>query len=304
MLASGEMKDLPAAESVLSDAPIAPQGGHSPRLVPPHTPLHGMLLWFITLLGIVLTSAAVGAGAVVWGGSVDALRQTSWVLTSTVITQGVVGGITAAWLLRWQIPRGVALPLRIPTPSGWVGGILVTLGLAPLATAIALYVQRWAPAEFSALEMARRLATAQGATWVVVLLCVCLLPAIVEEALFRGVLTEAFARHSVWLGALVPSLLFGIFHFDLAQSAGTAVLGLGFAAARLYTGSMLAPAVAHGLNNLLALLSTRYASDPMAPVPITTVLGALVLALVGLALLRRDAKRRQTSQVTGQACKS
>jgi hypothetical protein len=89
--------------------------------------------------------------------------------------------------------------------------------------------------------------------WVLVFLVGCILPGIGEEIFFRGFLGRGLvARHGVWLGIVFASLLFGIAHLEPAQAVATAALGLGFHLVFLSTKSIVAPMLAHALNNGVA----------------------------------------------------
>jgi len=87
-----------------------------------------------------------------------------------------------------------------------------------------------------------------------VVLATALVPAIVEELLFRGILTRAFLGRSVLLSLFVPSAMFGLFHVEPTQAAGTFVLGFGFAIARLYTDSVLTSIICHFAYNAYVLI--------------------------------------------------
>ena len=121
-----------------------------------------------------------------------------------------------------------------------------------------------------------------------ILVCLALLPAIAEEILFRGFLTSAFEKR-FWVAVLVPSVLFGIFHLEPTQAAGTVLLGVGFALARLCTGSLITSMLAHGIYNGAVLVALRYADvvvdRQIEPLP---VLFGLVLFGLGLTVLLRQ----------------
>ncbi len=105
--------------------------------------------------------------------------------------------------------------------------------------------------------------------------------ALYEEVLFRGIIFGMLARRTSVLGAaLWSSLLFGIWHVLPALDAidvnpigetiggtwvpvigavvSTFAVGLGFAWLRLYSGSILAPIIAHIAANSTALLAAAF----------------------------------------------
>ncbi len=77
-----------------------------------------------------------------------------------------------------------------------------------------------------------------------------------EECLFRGVIqTCAIRSLGVPAGLMLASLLFGLGHcITLTYAVLAAAIGLYFGLLALATGSLLAPAIAHGLYDFFALL--------------------------------------------------
>ena len=82
--------------------------------------------------------------------------------------------------------------------------------------------------------------------WAFVALIVIIIVPIVEELLYRGVLLGFIAQvisptKAIWVSAII----FGIAHFDVANSVGTALLGLGLGYLRVRTGSIWPPIILH-----------------------------------------------------------
>jgi len=78
---------------------------------------------------------------------------------------------------------------------------------------------------------------------------------ITEELIFRaGFFRYARTRFSRWIALLVPALLFGALHANLASFVPLAALGVIFSLAYERTGSIAVPMIAHGLFNLNTIL--------------------------------------------------
>jgi membrane protease YdiL (CAAX protease family) len=91
-------------------------------------------------------------------------------------------------------------------------------------------------------------------SWPVILLAICLFPAIGEELLFRGIIGRGLtARHGAVLGILLTSLLFGFAHLAPAHAFATFLLGLILHYVFVSTRSLAAPMLLHGLNNAAAM---------------------------------------------------
>jgi membrane protease YdiL (CAAX protease family) len=130
------------------------------------------------------------------------------------------------------------------------------------------------------------------------LLCFAAAPAFCEEVLFRGAILSALRRVSgpgrgaAARAVFVCALLFGAFHLSVAKFFPTLVLGVGFGAAAVSTGSLWPAIVMHLVNNGIVILLVRSGhEDP--PVRALSPAGALVTAAalgslaIGLLLLRR-----------------
>lgn len=87
------------------------------------------------------------------------------------------------------------------------------------------------------------------------LLLISLPPAVVEELFFRGLLQP-------WVGLWAASVIFAILHWGFvkelwAHGLHALLIGLFLGWLSLATGSLIAPMVAHGVNNFLAGLYVR-----------------------------------------------
>ena len=97
----------------------------------------------------------------------------------------------------------------------------------------------------------------ENSVWVN-LFVMAVVPAVVEELIFRGVLYHAYREKGVILGAVACGLAFGIMHLNLNQFCYAAVLGIIFCIFVEITGSIFSSITAHfvinGWNVLLLAL--------------------------------------------------
>lgn len=217
------------------------------------------------------------------------INDPSWISIGTIANETAVISTIVLWLWLLKPDRSAVLPLGVPSVLGVLGGLLLVFGLAPLAELAGELTHRLLGNEVTASHIvvnAARRATTTGL--VLLLAAVAVLPAVAEEALFRGLLTAPFERRFV-AGLLIPSVLFGLFHLEPTQVAGTIVLGVGFAAARLCTGSLVTSMIVHLLYNAAVVLAVRY-SDSVAEREIqgAPLLVGFVLASAGALLLWRQ----------------
>jgi membrane protease YdiL (CAAX protease family) len=268
--------------------------------------LHAGLIWFTALIG--LTVASIGVGVVAYaivasrGGDPTAiladperspiLNNPTWIALSTLANELAVAAVLGLWLLILKPSRQRVLPMTRPSPAGVAGSLLVVFGAAPAAEVVGELVHRVVQNEVTSSKVV--IAAAQGAStpgFFGLLICLAVMPALIEEALFRGMLTPPFEKSFV-AALIVPSVLFGIFHLEPTQVAGTILLGMAFALSRLCTGSLVACMLAHGIYNATVLSTVRW-SDRVIDheIRIGPVLVGIVAFSIGLALLLRERRR-------------
>jgi len=187
------------------------------------------------------------------------MTSPTWIALGIAVNELLVALMLFLWLRRYRPPRRDVLPLRVPALRALGGALLVVAGLTPAAELTSEVVYRLAPSELSAEGMVIAIARDVSVPGLVgVLLVAALLPALVEEALFRGIITRAFMKRSQAVAVVVPSLMFGAFHLEPTQAAGTFVLGLGFGLARIHTGSVLTSMICHFIYNAVVILRVHF----------------------------------------------
>ena len=87
-----------------------------------------------------------------------------------------------------------------------------------------------------------------------------ILPAVLEELLFRGFLGAELTRRGVLRTAVVGSLLFSLIHFDLANLPAYLFAGVLLTLSLYATDTLFAPLLLRVLFDLAALLCYRYAN--------------------------------------------
>lgn len=81
------------------------------------------------------------------------------------------------------------------------------------------------------------------------LFLVAVLPAVMEESVYRGVFYNEYSKIHPWKAALLSGLLFGIMHGNINQFCYAAVLGIVFALLIEATGSILSTMLVHFWTN-------------------------------------------------------
>ena len=262
-----------------------------------------LLLWLLAAVALLAASTAMSALAVgvQLRRGVDPTRLTDpkfsllatdplWIALGTLVNEGAIAIVIlgAVWWL--GLERAEVLARGRPSLASSAAALLLVFGLAPLANALAELVDAWVRNPISAADVV--MAAARGASTLELLLLfvgLAVVPAWVEEALFRGVLFSAFERVSGPLAVIVTSVLFAIFHIDPPQAAGTLLLGVAFGLARLATGGIAVSVLIHAIHNAAVLLLVRFGPSPEGAevAPGAVVVGLAVAAAGGTWLLRR-----------------
>lgn len=92
--------------------------------------------------------------------------------------------------------------------------------------------------------------------YLISLVVVCLMPAIFEEVLFRGIIFNKGREYGKKAAIILSAVLFAIMHFDISNFFGTLVLGIISGVMVKYTNRLIYPMITHfGMNFTSATLS-------------------------------------------------
>ncbi len=90
---------------------------------------------------------------------------------------------------------------------------------------------------------------------VIVIIAVSIVPAVCEEAMFRGFIQRSFElKYKPFLAAFITSIFFGVYHFNPYAIVGLIALGFYFGYAAYKSNSILVPVVLHFINNFSAVI--------------------------------------------------
>lgn len=90
---------------------------------------------------------------------------------------------------------------------------------------------------------------------IVCVIAVALVPCVVEEIIFRGVLYSTYKQCGVGKAAIFTAILFGLFHMNLNQMSYTVVMGIVLVILNEITGSILSSMLMHFLINATSIIS-------------------------------------------------
>ena len=126
---------------------------------------------------------------------------------------------------------------------------------------------------------------------ILVILSVCVAPAVIEEFLFRGVILSGLKKTGVVFATLISGALFSLFHMSPSQTIYQFIVGVLYSLIIIYGGNLLYTIVIHFINNLYIVLNHYYFHITFigASKIIITVIG-LVALIVGVILLLKGRK--------------
>ncbi len=145
-----------------------------------------------------------------------------------------------------------------------------------------------------------QLPSVEGVGIVGVLFTIAVLPAIVEELFFRGILLKGMKGFSLWGQVLLCGGLFALYHQNPAQTVYQFACGAAFALVAVKAGSFFPTVLSHFINNALVIVlyACGVESYPMAVyIPLVLVSG---LCLVGTVAYLLVFDKKQTEKQTGK----
>jgi len=159
-----------------------------------------------------------------------------------------LGVCLAGYALLVKKPDRPPLNLRLPSAAQAAVVVAIALVSAPFAGLIgavsAMFFQDTAT---SYIDSFTRYPFALG------VFAVCVIPAVCEETLMRGVVLSNYRGVNIAAAAVINGLFFGLFHMNFQQAAYAFALGIVLAYIVYYTGSLVASMLAHFTMNAFSV---------------------------------------------------
>ncbi len=211
--------------------------------------------------------------------------QTALGMWGLVLTELITLGVALAAMRLCRFSIKETFPVRRITGRQWGGLALLYVAGQSIATVLTALTALVTP------EVGQRLEEVGQITRTPLYLAipvVAVLPAICEEALFRGVLRRCFAGLPPLTLSVVVGLMFGLFHLDIYRLVPTAVLGIAITYLCVKTDNVALAVLYHFINNLWSVLSNYLPSVTLGlPWPAVAAIGVGCWFLASRILTKR-----------------
>ncbi|MAX27396.1 MAG: hypothetical protein CMJ19_23105 [Phycisphaeraceae bacterium] len=222
------------------------------------------------------------------------------VLRYTAVLMPVFFAILPALML-WYFKRELkpTLALEKAPPRYWLSGLLLGLTMWVIGAEVIAFQEYVLPIPEALIKQQapmEALMKEQPLWWL--LLVMAVVPAVVEEMCFRGMLLSSLRTNGKrWLALLVTAAAFSMFHFLVYRLAITFVLGLFLAYLCWQSRSIWPGVLAHFMNNGFAVIRAQYPDfikllgiDPSSEsnhMPIHVVVIAIVMIAAAIWISRK-----------------
>jgi membrane protease YdiL (CAAX protease family) len=275
----------------------------SPTPAPAPRPKDAAAIFFYAVAASLVAQVLITLALRAYAGGDGALTLLETNFTANILVGVALQAAMLAAVYLWArarrlkvLPAVRAVPLK---PRGI--GYAVLMGLAALFGF--MYVSFAADYLFNLIGYDGNTAEALSfTTWgrlITGMFTVALLPAVVEETVFRGFVLRGLSRAGKRRAVVLSAAAFCLMHMNPAQTAHQFLLGLALGTAAIETGSLLAPMIMHFLNNALVLILDFTGADVSFGIEgaqifwfagVTFLLGTGII--IGLAALYRKAERK------------
>ena len=116
------------------------------------------------------------------------------------------------------------------------------------------------------------------------LMVFAVVPAVVEEFVFRGVILGAYSKVDVKAGIVISSLFFALLHFSFGSVMYGFFFGLLFAVIRLSTGNLVYTIIMHCLFNTINVLMSYMRLDEIPAVVVFIVFAVALFGFITLVM--------------------
>ncbi|MBQ3235656.1 MAG: CPBP family intramembrane metalloprotease [Clostridia bacterium] len=245
----------------------------------------GGVLYSFAVVSALLVSMIFSTVMTMLGTTAEAYESDIIIIINFVLAPIAILLAIGVLRLRRPIPILSAIDVRSFSFLSLISVVLIGLGLMfGLAEVNELFVTALQKA---GLKISAPILPKFSAGGVIAsILFVCIIPAVVEEFLFRGLLLSSLKGTGTLFAVVISGVIFSLFHMSPAQTIYQFIVGACYALVVLYGKNILYAVGMHLVNNLYIVLNYYFFQIDLsgAGLYIVTAVGLIFLAL-GIALL-------------------
>ncbi len=200
-------------------------------------------------------------GALLCGANlidIEAISKNTNVYLTIMVLELIILGVPAAFFC---ILRGGSyskeLRLRMMQTRHVTITIWAFLFMTCGSIALSFLLYHFFPDAFVSSAMGGTLRATEGSR-LYLLITFALLPALLEEFLFRGILSAEYSSYGAGVAVIISSLCFGLLHFSFVRLPIYFFMGVVLSLTAGATRSLVPPILIHGANNAFVLFFETY----------------------------------------------
>lgn len=215
----------------------------------------------------------------------EGYEKTDWYLYASYLLPQIAFFLILLYVLRYsKTPKKAYFQAQKCRAKYFLVAVLLQIGLLSLSELNALFLRLLANIGYVNSEIS--LPNMDGFGFIGVLFVIALVPAVMEEVMFRGVLLSGMRSFGTCGAVLLCGLFFSLYHQNPAQTIYQFCCGACFALVAIRAGSILPTMLSHFLNNTFILVLEKLGINSFStPVFITIVVVSAVCLIATLVYL-------------------
>lgn len=210
----------------------------------------------------------------------EGVEQKDWYLYSSVLLPQIAFVIVAMLYFKWtKSSFKMAIKEQKCKPKYFLLAIILQFGLMSLSELNTLFLKLLGNIGYQ--DVGISLPSMNGVGFIGVLIAVAILPAILEEVIFRGLLLKGLHGFGTALSVVICGGLFALYHQNPAQTLYQFCCGMAFALVAIKSGSILPTVLSHFLNNAAILVLTKLGIISFSPTVQFALIIGCSLCLIG-----------------------
>ncbi len=256
-----------------------------------------LFLTMIAVQTVIKTAIQLGAfrGLVSLIGTHEGILALNMIL---YIVELAVPAIAVAMIAGY---RRTPFPSKRVSGGFWVVGLFGGMALAIVANLVTGWLMQWLSSFGVPQPELPETVRPTLSSLAMNLLSTAVLPAVVEEMIFRGYMLGALRKHGNGLAIVVTAVFFGVFHGNILQMPFALILGLVLGYLTVITDCIWPAVLLHFSNNAMAVLISYFGQRYPDFSSEINGITFLLVAAVGAVVLTVWLRQRKTFTPVGNA---